>query len=307
MTDIYSIDKEEVIMFDIEILGYNFYRNYDINKYPVVEMKARYEDDAFINRITFERIYDAIALVYNDDLNTIADMIKNFVDELWKEFHKGIPKVYEISFHITLPVIDDGRIKYIINREFKKRLDMKRDEDKLCRALSNSRFGLGIEPNHYYAVLPRGSGKWETQMKMFENYIKTGKVEFVPNRDIRTLLPESCYIDTDTVLADSIVDTLRYAQYDIKYVDKYLEAKEKIKEYEKMKIENVIFNDPATIVFWRDGSKTVVKAKDEPYDPEKGLAMAIAKKAYGNEGNYYNEFKKFIKDDVKEESEEKNE
>ena len=59
-------------------------------------------------------------------------------------------------------------------------------------------------------------------------------------------------------------------------------------------IKNVIFNDPATIVFWTDGTKTVVKAENEPFDPEKGLAMAIAKKSLGNKGDYYNEFKKWL-------------
>ena len=60
------------------------------------------------------------------------------------------------------------------------------------------------------------------------------------------------------------------------------------------RIKNVIFNDPATIVFWSDNTKTVVKAQDEPFDPEKGLAMAICKRALGNEGNYYNEIKKWL-------------
>lgn len=60
------------------------------------------------------------------------------------------------------------------------------------------------------------------------------------------------------------------------------------------KIKKVIFNDPATIVFWNDGTKTVVKAHDEEFDPEKGLAMAISKKLLGNKGNYYNEFKKWL-------------
>lgn len=60
------------------------------------------------------------------------------------------------------------------------------------------------------------------------------------------------------------------------------------------KIENVIFNDPATIVFWQDGTKTVVKCHDSIFDPEKGLAMAIAKKALGNNGSYYEEFKKWL-------------
>ena len=62
-----------------------------------------------------------------------------------------------------------------------------------------------------------------------------------------------------------------------------------------MKIKNVIFNDPATIVFWTDGTKTVVKAQDDDvFDPEKGLAMAISKKALGNKGNYCNELKKWL-------------
>ena len=61
------------------------------------------------------------------------------------------------------------------------------------------------------------------------------------------------------------------------------------------KIKKVIFNKPATIVFWSDGTKTVVKCGERDiYDPEKGLAMAIAKKALGNEGNYYELFKKWL-------------
>ncbi len=34
------------------------------------------------------------------------------------------------------------------------------------------------------------------------------------------------------------------------------------------KIKNVIFNNPATIVFWSDGTKTVVKTAGEPFDPD---------------------------------------
>lgn len=57
----------------------------------------------------------------------------------------------------------------------------------------------------------------------------------------------------------------------------------------------VIFNPPATIVLWSDGSKTVVKCgKNEKFDPEKGLAMCIAKKVLGNKGNYYELFKEWL-------------
>lgn len=62
-----------------------------------------------------------------------------------------------------------------------------------------------------------------------------------------------------------------------------------------MRIEKVIFNNPATIVLWADGTKTVVKRqKGDRYDKEKGLAMCIAKKALGNKGNFNNVFKEWL-------------
>lgn len=65
--------------------------------------------------------------------------------------------------------------------------------------------------------------------------------------------------------------------------------------YSNPRIKNVIFNEPATIVFWADGTKTVVKCQDgDIFDPEKGLTMAITKKALGNKGNYCNEIKKWV-------------
>lgn len=60
------------------------------------------------------------------------------------------------------------------------------------------------------------------------------------------------------------------------------------------KIRKVIFHEPATIVIWEDGTKTVVKVQNEPYDAEKGLAMAISKKFFGNKSNFNNIFKKYL-------------
>ena len=61
-----------------------------------------------------------------------------------------------------------------------------------------------------------------------------------------------------------------------------------------LNIKKVIFNEPATIVFWEDGTKTVVKcSENETFDKEKGLAMAIVKKMLGNKGNYFNQIKKY--------------
>lgn len=84
---------------------------------------------------------------------------------------------------------------------------------------------------------------------------------------------------------DTTVDSI----YKINYYDRIFALQPKIK--------NVIFNDPATIVYWEDRTKTVVKCEKEKYDPEKGLAMAIAKKAMGNQGNYFEVFKKWIGED----------
>lgn len=104
----------------------------------------------------------------------------------------------------------------------------------------------------------------------------------------------------------SVLDSMRYMHW----VDRVMEEAAKKKEETTMtaaSIKNVIFNPPATIVFWTDGSKTVVKcnAKNE-FDPEKGLAMAIAKRCAGNSDDFYKEIKKWVEksgykqvDDVK--------
>lgn len=80
----------------------------------------------------------------------------------------------------------------------------------------------------------------------------------------------------------------------------YRECRDKIQK-EKNKaiidsmIQRVIFNPPATIVFWRDGSKTVVKCGEHDiFDPEKGLAMAISKRAFGDNRDYYEVFAKWV-------------
>ena len=56
---------------------------------------------------------------------------------------------------------------------------------------------------------------------------------------------------------------------------------------ENIYIEKVIFNEPATIVLWSDGSKTVVKCKEgEEFDPDVGLAMCVCKRLFGNAFHY---------------------
>ena len=66
-------------------------------------------------------------------------------------------------------------------------------------------------------------------------------------------------------------------------------------EVPDMRIKKVHFNKPMTIVIWADGTKTMVKCQgNDLFSKETGLAMAIAKKALGNRGNFNEVFKKWI-------------
>lgn len=51
----------------------------------------------------------------------------------------------------------------------------------------------------------------------------------------------------------------------------------------KVYIEKVLYNNPATIVFWSDGTETRnVCPKDTLYNPDAGLAFCMLKKIMGN-------------------------
>ena len=80
---------------------------------------------------------------------------------------------------------------------------------------------------------------------------------------------------------DDFLDAMRYYYDDLATVENDLESIELRVDIPGM-IDRVIFNDPATIILWKDGSKTVVKrSEDDIWDPEKGFCMAIIKKLYG--------------------------
>ena len=93
---------------------------------------------------------------------------------------------------------------------------------------------------------------------------------------------------------ESAFDSMRYMHW----ANCVMEEATKKKEETNMtaaSIKNVIFAPPATIVYWSDGSKTVVKCSDKDvFDPEKGLAMAIAKRCGGNKGSYYKEIQNWV-------------
>ena len=123
---------------------------------------------------------------------------------------------------------------------------------------------------------------------------------------------ENYYTDTDSYVSKLKMRSYYSYGYDVQHLSKFDDIinliKKEISEEDIIqkgsrtvpKIEKVIFNNPVTIILWEDGTKTVVKLQsDDPaaFDKEKGLFMAITKKALGNEGRYYEELKKYLKEE----------
>ena len=136
--------------------------------------------------------------------------------------------------------------------------------------------------------------KW----KQLNDFVTVNRLDPPKHTLVGDVTTGYAYIDSDMSMLANMQEQVDY--YKKKALKKALNDIYGKSKSSTLGIDRVIFNDPATIVVWNDGSKTVVKASNEPFDPEKGLAMAIAKKALGNKGNYYEVFKKYIKhDDVK--------
>ena len=57
--------------------------------------------------------------------------------------------------------------------------------------------------------------------------------------------------------------------------------------FHEVYIERVMYNNPATIVFWSDGTKTVSKCTgNDIYNKETGLAICVMKKMLGVSETY---------------------
>lgn len=192
-----------------------------------------------------------------------------------------------LKWEIEHRMAQDGK-KFFFLDEFMEEV-FRRAGEELLKAKLNDRFGLrpiAINyPELFLTLTDRGNSK-------------IGDVQDILDYNVATVY-------------DTVYDTVREARgraiYDkmalyYQPTEPYkLNAAICIKEETTMNcdirsnIKDVIFNYPATIILWKDGTKTIVKAgKNDKYDPEKGFAMAIAKKMFGNEGNYYEVFKEYL-------------
>lgn len=81
-----------------------------------------------------------------------------------------------------------------------------------------------------------------------------------------------------------------------------LEAEE---QYDYLAVEKIIFNNPATIVIWADGTRTVVKAcKEDKFDKGVGLKTALLQRVFGK--GIDKEINKIVDEDNKREKENQN-
>lgn len=127
----------------------------------------------------------------------------------------------------------------------------------------------------------RMNGKEGEKEKMNSYKIDAEKVKTINSEPKNKLI--------DTKVRDSFEKIFVEYEKAFKAFERYYS-----RQYPIPQIKNVIFNYPATIVFWNDDTKTVVKCDErDQFDPEKGITMAFFKKMHGNIGHYFEEIKKW--------------
>jgi hypothetical protein len=140
----------------------------------------------------------------------------------------------------------------------------------------------------------------------FEKYVKRGLLvtinieycQYKINSNIIPYLTQNEFTDINSfskALIESIEKSLNQEKSKEEFsMGKINESKTNEEEttMSELKIkEQVIFNAPATVVYWSDKSKQVLKCREQDeWDEEKALALAIAYKLYGKK-----EFNKLLK------------
>ncbi len=91
-------------------------------------------------------------------------------------------------------------------------------------------------------------------------------------------------------LLDSMVDEREPDHSRIDFVNGWNAAMKYVREDTMSKLPNIerlIFNNPATIIYWDDGTKTVVKYQPgDTFNVETGMAMAMLKRFMGNDNTF---------------------
>lgn len=127
-------------------------------------------------------------------------------------------------------------------------------------------------------IIPLGNGAWE--INPF----------YKPTLDVPSYYPRS--ILSTSVNTKPDLETEKAREAFRKNFRSHLFEIEKCKTNNLPEIRKVIFNDPATIIIWADGTKTVVKcAEGDTYTKWAGFAFCVCKKIMGD--SFHKEFKQW--------------
>ena len=93
-------------------------------------------------------------------------------------------------------------------------------------------------------------------------------------------LTSSKYVVRSPYYSTSVEDLRRFLKTVTGDTDSDTEARIDLNFYTPRKI---IFNDPVSVVFWQDGTKTIVRrTKGEKFNKYTAFTAALAKKIFGN-------------------------
>lgn len=255
-----AIDKITMNLGDLSdcfnVIGYIFYRNNITDKEPINRSDYNYVIDVFVDEHNLYRLK--------------LNIIKSFC--------------YYIYYKYEYPNIDVMKACY----EMFTKLGYKIPDYNQKRYL-NSLYGMPIFKDTAQTadkILKDLGKELSKSVDTGMNSILEPKLDLYTKRDID--LREQChnYLEEDVKMPK-----IKYGQ-SVLY-NKMAKPETFVVSF--FDIDRVIFNNPATIVFWKDGTKTVVKVNGgDVFNPEVGLMACFTKKALGNKYEYYGKFNKII-------------
>lgn len=91
----------------------------------------------------------------------------------------------------------------------------------------------------------------------------------------------------DVIVREFTMDQTLYSATEVRIEGVLTRLAERKPQAQELTVEDVIYNDPATVIHWSDKTRTVVKCQPgDTYDPKTGFLLALCKKVCGNTGNY---------------------
>lgn len=142
-------------------------------------------------------------------------------------------------------------------------------------------------------------------MGLFDEIFVTGTDLDIGPRITFSPMTESTTISSNRFYDEKMLDYLLKETIDKKaqeaaerlHVEVERDKKRRIDHF-NCSIKNVIFNDPYTIILWKDGTKTIVKCQEgDTYDKEKGFAIAIIKRLFDDTSYFNTIFKSWVDED----------